>query len=222
MSDFARGVIGVLAVGMVVGVGALMLIPQSSPSAMRFAEPPAKPCSAQVWPASERVCEKWMAPRRGGAGMHKPDGTAAAEPPMPAGADAPPVAQSEPAAAREPARATASRSAQNRARGASAARPRACGRCAVSATIWAMLVHPPMHPTAHDGRRRSDRRPARAVQARGLRRETEFSPCFANLTARRRRPNHPSLAKRAAAGATSPVADAISPLPPLQRRYKRA
>jgi hypothetical protein len=32
---------------------------------------------------------------------------------MPAGADAPPVAQSELAAAREPARATASRSAQN-------------------------------------------------------------------------------------------------------------
>jgi hypothetical protein len=113
MSDFARGVVGVLAVGMVVGVGALMLIPQSSPSAMRFAEPPAKACSAQVWPASERVCEKWMAPRRGGAGTHKPDGTAAAAPPMPAGADAPPVAQSEPAAAREPARATASRSAQN-------------------------------------------------------------------------------------------------------------
>jgi hypothetical protein len=113
MSDFARGVVGVLAVGMVVGVGALMLIPQSFPSAMRFAEPPAKPCSAQVWPASERVCEKWMAPRRGGAGTHKPDGTAAAEPPMPAGADAPPVAQPEPAAAREPARATASRSAQN-------------------------------------------------------------------------------------------------------------
>jgi hypothetical protein len=113
MSDFVRGVVGVLAVGMVVGVGALMLIPQSSPSAMRFAEPPAKPCSAQVWPASDRGCEKWMAPRRGGAGMHKPDGTAAAEPPMPAGADAPPVAQSEPAAAREPAGATVSRSAEN-------------------------------------------------------------------------------------------------------------
>jgi hypothetical protein len=113
MSDFARGVVGVLAVGMVVGVGALMLIPQSSPSAMRFAEPPAKPCNAQVWPASDRACEKWMSPRRGGAGTHKPDGTAAAEPPMPAGVDAPPVAQSEPAATREPARATASRSAQN-------------------------------------------------------------------------------------------------------------
>jgi hypothetical protein len=117
MSDFARGVVGVLAVGVVVGVGALMLIPQSTPSAMRFAEPPAKPCGAQAWPASDRVCEKWTAPRRGGAGTHKPDGTAAAEPPLPAGPDAPPVAQSEPAAAREPARATASRSAQN-ARGA--------------------------------------------------------------------------------------------------------
>jgi hypothetical protein len=107
MSDFARGVVGVLAVGMVVGVGALMLIPQSSPSAMRFAEPPAKPCSAQVWPASDRVCEKWTAPR-----MHKADGTATAAP-VPARADAPPVTQSEPAAGREPARATASRSAQN-------------------------------------------------------------------------------------------------------------
>jgi hypothetical protein len=107
MSDFARGVVGVLAVGMVVGVGALMLIPQSSPSAMRFAEPPAKPCSAQVWPASDRACEKWTAPR-----THKADGTAAAAP-MPARADAPPVAQSEPAATPQPARATASRSAQN-------------------------------------------------------------------------------------------------------------
>jgi hypothetical protein len=113
MSDFARGVVGVLAVGMVVGVGALMLVPQSSPSAMRFAEKQAKPCSGQAWPANDRVCEKWTAPRRGGAGTHKPDGTAAAEPPMLARADAPPVAQSEPAAAREPARATASRSAQN-------------------------------------------------------------------------------------------------------------
>jgi hypothetical protein len=107
MSEFARGVIGVLAVGMVVGVGALMLIPQSSPSAMRFAEPPAKPCGAEVWPANDRVCEKWTAPR-----THKADGSAAAAP-MPARADAPSVAQSEPAAAREPARATTSRSAQN-------------------------------------------------------------------------------------------------------------
>jgi hypothetical protein len=113
MSSFARGVVGVFAVGMVVGVGALMLIPQSSPSAMRFAEPQAKPCSGQVWPASDRVCEKWTAPRRGGVGTHEPDGTAAAEPPMPAGADAPHVAQSEPTAAREPARTTTSRSAQN-------------------------------------------------------------------------------------------------------------
>jgi hypothetical protein len=177
MSDFARGVVGVLAVGMVVGVGALMLIPQSSPSAMRFAEPPAKPCSAQVWPASDRGCEKWMAPRRGGAGTHKPDGTAAAEPPMPAGADAPPVAQSEPAAAREPARATASRSAQN-ARVAQRRKAEGLREIAVSATIWVMLVHPPTHPTAHAGRRRSDRRPARAVQAQGVAQGNGVFPLF--------------------------------------------
>src|SRR5215472_13324892 len=48
MSDFARGVVGVLAVGMIAGVGTLLLIPQPSPSAMRFAEPPAKPCSQQT------------------------------------------------------------------------------------------------------------------------------------------------------------------------------
>jgi hypothetical protein len=67
MSEFARGVVGVFAVGMVVGVGALLLIPQSAPSAMRFADSPATPCSKQVWPATDRACQKWTAPRRGDA-----------------------------------------------------------------------------------------------------------------------------------------------------------
>jgi hypothetical protein len=67
MSEFARGVVGVFAVGMIVGVGALMLVPQSSPSAMRFAEPPARPCSQQTWPTNDRICQKWTAPRRSDA-----------------------------------------------------------------------------------------------------------------------------------------------------------
>jgi hypothetical protein len=65
MSDFVRGVVGVLAVGMIAGVGALMLIPQPSASnTIRFAEPAAKPCSQQVWPAADRTCETWTAPQK--------------------------------------------------------------------------------------------------------------------------------------------------------------
>jgi hypothetical protein len=91
MSDFARGVVGVFAVGMIAGVGALMLIPQSSPSAMRFAEPPAPPCNQQTWPATDRICQKWTAPRHGEA--HGAAGTPA---PL---VNARPAAQSEPTAA---------------------------------------------------------------------------------------------------------------------------
>jgi hypothetical protein len=109
MSDFARGVVGVLAVGMIAGVGALLLIPQPSPSAMRFAEPAAKPCSQQTWPETDRICQKWTAPQR--AGAHKQDGAAAE--PSPAQADTQPVVQAESAPGARPARATASRSAQN-------------------------------------------------------------------------------------------------------------
>jgi hypothetical protein len=112
MSDFARGVVGVLAVGMIAGVGALLLIPQPSPSAMRFAELAAKPCSQQTWPETDRICQKWTTPQRAGAhtgpGAHRQDGASAE--PSPAQADTQPVVQAEPA---RPARATASRSAQN-------------------------------------------------------------------------------------------------------------
>jgi len=107
MSDFARGVVGVLAVGMIAGVGTLLLIPQPSPSAMRFAEPPAKPCSQQTWPETDRTCQKWTAPQR--AGAHKQDGASAE--PLSAQADSQPGVQTESAA--HPARPTASRSAQN-------------------------------------------------------------------------------------------------------------
>jgi hypothetical protein len=107
MSDFARGVVGVLAVGMIAGVGTLLLIPQPSPSAMRFAEPAAKPCSQQTWPETDRICQKWTAPQR--AGAHKQDGASAE--PSSAQADSKPVVQTE--SAGHPARATASRSAQN-------------------------------------------------------------------------------------------------------------
>jgi hypothetical protein len=112
MSDFARGVVGVLAVGMILGVGVLLLIPQPSPSAMRFAEPAVKPCSQQTWPETDRICQKWMAPQRAGVhagpGAHKQDGASAE--PSPAPADTQPVVQAEPA---RPARATVSQSAQN-------------------------------------------------------------------------------------------------------------
>jgi hypothetical protein len=111
MSDFVRGVVGVLAVGMIAGVGALMLIPQpSSSNPIRFAEPPAKPCSQQVWPASDRGCEQWTAPRK-----QEALATPAAEPQTATSQDARPAS-----AGREKARnttATASRSTQN-ARGA--------------------------------------------------------------------------------------------------------
>jgi len=92
MSDFARGVIGVLAVGMIAGVGALLLIPQPSPSAMRFSEPPARSCSQQAWPATDRICQKWTAPRRSDA-----HGTADAPPPS---ANAQPAVQAQPGSSR--------------------------------------------------------------------------------------------------------------------------
>jgi hypothetical protein len=110
MSDFVRGVVGVLAVGMVAGVGVLLLIPQPSPSAMRFAEPAAKPCSEQTSPQTDRTCQKWTAPQRAGvhtgSGAHKQDGASA----EPSPADTQPVVQPEPA---RPALATISQSAQN-------------------------------------------------------------------------------------------------------------
>jgi hypothetical protein len=106
MSDFSRGVVGVLAVGMVAGVGVLLLIPQPSPSAMRFAEP--KPCSQQTWPETDRNCQRWTAPQRAGvhtgSGAQNQDGASAE--PSPAQA----VVQAEPARS---VRAMASRSAQN-------------------------------------------------------------------------------------------------------------
>ena len=113
MSDFARGVVGVLAVGIIAGVGALLLIPQPSPSAMRFAEPAAKPCSQQTWPEADRICQKWTAPQRAGMhtgpGAHKQDG-APVEPSPPQWDTG---AQAESAARAQPVRAAASRSAQN-------------------------------------------------------------------------------------------------------------
>jgi hypothetical protein len=113
MSDFARGVVGVLAAGTIAGVGALLLIPQPSPSTMRFAEPVAKPCGQQTWPETDRICQKWTAPQRAGAhtgsGAHKQDGASAE--PSPAQADT--GTQAESVAPAQPARATASRSAQN-------------------------------------------------------------------------------------------------------------
>jgi hypothetical protein len=112
MSDFARGVVGVLAVGMIAGVGVLLLIPQQpSPSAMRFAEPAVKPCSQQTWPETDRNCQKWTAPQRAGvhagSGAHRQDGVSA----EPSQADA--GVQAESVAHARPARAAASRSAQN-------------------------------------------------------------------------------------------------------------
>jgi hypothetical protein len=98
MSDFARGVVGVLAVGMIAGVGVLLLIPQPSPSAMRFSEPPAAPCGQQTWPATDRICQKWTAPRRS-------DAHGAADAPSPS-ANAQPTEQSEPAAAAKEAAST--------------------------------------------------------------------------------------------------------------------
>jgi hypothetical protein len=73
MSDFVRGVVGVLAAGMIAGVGVLMLIPQpSSSNTIRFAEPAAKPCSQQVWPAADRGCETWTAPHKEAKGSATP------------------------------------------------------------------------------------------------------------------------------------------------------
>jgi hypothetical protein len=92
---------------MIAGVGALLLIPQPSPSAMRFAESGAKPCSQQTWPETDRICQKWTAPQRAGAQTGSGAHRASAEP-SPAQADTQPVVQAEPA---RPVRATASRSA---------------------------------------------------------------------------------------------------------------
>jgi hypothetical protein len=123
MSGFASGVVGVFVVGMIAGVGALMLIPQSSPSAMRFADPPARPCGQQTWPATDRICQKWTAPSRDAhaAGSGRKQG-AIAPAELTQQADAQTPAQSEPRGVSQPAAAvlekprvaaSASRSAQN-------------------------------------------------------------------------------------------------------------
>jgi hypothetical protein len=65
MSNFARGVVGVFGVGLIAGIGALMLIPQSSPRATaRAPDPPAHVCGQPVVSGGEQNCQKPATVRR--------------------------------------------------------------------------------------------------------------------------------------------------------------
>ncbi len=76
MSDFARGVVGVFVIGLVVGAGALMFLPKSSPSATQTAGISAPACAPNSPRKSDPACQKSTAQhrdsgktdRRGGAG----------------------------------------------------------------------------------------------------------------------------------------------------------
>src|SRR5262245_11135807 len=64
MSSFARRVVCVFGVGLIAGIGALMLIPQSSPRATaRAADPPVRVCGQQPAAGSEQNCQKPAARR---------------------------------------------------------------------------------------------------------------------------------------------------------------
>jgi len=64
-SDFVRGVFGVSAVGLLAGIGVLLMIPQSSPSATaQLVEPPAGHCP-QTKASADRGCQNGSAQRHG-------------------------------------------------------------------------------------------------------------------------------------------------------------
>jgi len=58
----------IFAVGMVVGVGGLMLLPPPDDkewelfAVQRIADPPTMPCGKQTWPNADRKCLTWTAP----------------------------------------------------------------------------------------------------------------------------------------------------------------
>ena len=65
MSSFARNVVGVFGVGLIAGIGALMLVPQSSPRATaRAPDPPTHVCSQQAASGTEQNCQKPAVARR--------------------------------------------------------------------------------------------------------------------------------------------------------------
>jgi hypothetical protein len=65
MSTFSRSVFGVLAVGMIAGFGALMLLPQSAPQATaRIPDPPGRACSPQAGSGTDATCPKATVARR--------------------------------------------------------------------------------------------------------------------------------------------------------------
>jgi hypothetical protein len=64
MSSFARGVVGVLGVGLIAGIGALLLVPQSAPRATaRAPDPPPAVCGQQTASGTEQNCQKPVARR---------------------------------------------------------------------------------------------------------------------------------------------------------------
>jgi len=64
MSSFSRGVVCVLGAGLIAGIGALMLVPQSSPRATaRAADPPVRVCGQQAAAGSDQNCQKPAARR---------------------------------------------------------------------------------------------------------------------------------------------------------------
>ena len=64
MSDFARGVVGVFVIGLVVGAGALMFLPKSSPSATQTAGISAPACAPNSPRKSDPACQKSTAQHR--------------------------------------------------------------------------------------------------------------------------------------------------------------
>jgi hypothetical protein len=65
---FARAATSVFVVGLIGGAGVLMVLPSDeAPSSIGTAvmvpDPPAPPCKRQVWPNTDRSCQKWTTPR---------------------------------------------------------------------------------------------------------------------------------------------------------------
>jgi hypothetical protein len=70
MSSRFRSLCTIFAVGMVIGVGGLMLLPQPDGkewelfAVRRISDPSPLPCGKQTWPNTDRACLSWTTPRK--------------------------------------------------------------------------------------------------------------------------------------------------------------
>ncbi len=70
MSSRFRSLCTIFAVGMVIGVGGLMLLPPPDGkewelfAVRRISDPSPLPCAQQTWPNADRACLSWTTPRK--------------------------------------------------------------------------------------------------------------------------------------------------------------